>query len=77
MTITTGIRQYAAVALLVILGAGATHGQWLVPPTSANQVAVTVTPTVTFDAASGLYTYAYSLTSRPTSVQNVVGFALQ
>ena len=62
---------------LLIATADRASAQWLVPPTPANRVSITVTSTVTFDGTTGLYTYEYSIASARSSDQNVVTFALR
>ena len=49
----------------------------LVPVIPTNQVDVTVAVDVTFDAATQLYTYAYKVTSLPTSQQNLESFYIE
>jgi hypothetical protein len=66
--------------LVVILGlvlAPMGRAQVLVPPTPANQLSVGVSTNVTFDSASGLYTYTYTLNNASTSQQAAWLFALQ
>ena len=50
-------------------------GQTTCPP-SPNQVSVTITPTVSQDPATQIYTYSYTLASDPSSVQDTVSFAV-
>ena len=70
-----------SVASLLLVGIGwlPTLGQAeiLVPVIPTNQVDVTVAVNVTFDTATQLYTYAYSVTSLPTSQQNIDDFAIE
>ena len=66
-----------AMVLTVVVAIPSAWGQWIVPPTPANQVAVSITPTVTFDPASGLYSYSYTIASHASSPQNVWKFALR
>lgn len=64
-------------ASFIVMAAAAVRAQWLIPPVPADQVSVTVTPTVTFETATGLYRYEYVLESATSSAQNVVAFALR
>ncbi|HXE91162.1 MAG TPA: hypothetical protein VNK82_09385 [Terriglobales bacterium] len=48
-----------------------------VPYIPADRVSVTVDTNVTYDAATALYTYAYTLSSAPTSEQEAWYFALE
>ena len=70
-----------SVASLLLVGIGwlPTLGQAeiLVPVIPTNQVDVTVAVNVTFDTATQLYTYTYSVTSLPTSQQNIEDFAIE
>ena len=63
----------AATVLGVVLGSliccGFASAQTITCPPAANLVAVTVTPTVTFDAASGLYTYSYTVANGAAAQQ--------
>ena len=69
--------QLFGTILALAFGVAPSLGQWLQPPVPANQVSVSITPTVTFDSATGLYTYSYAIGSRATSFQNVWKFALR
>jgi hypothetical protein len=62
---------------LLLVAADRASAQWLVPPTPANKVSVSVKSTVAFDATTGLYTYDYEITSKRSSAQKVVSFALR
>lgn len=73
----TGARFIFVVILTAWLAVSDARGQWLRPPTPANRISVAITPTVSFDPASGLYTYDYSVASNATSLQNVSAFALR
>lgn len=66
---------FVFVAFVLLLPAA--RAQVLVAPTPANQLSVTVNPTVTFDSAAGLYTYTYTLTNSSASAQAAWLFALQ
>lgn len=70
-------RLYFAILFTLSLTVTPAREQWLRPPTPANQVSVSIAPTVTFDPASGLYSYDYVVVSRPASLQNVSSFALR
>ena len=67
----THVRRSRLLALVMVLtvvvAIPSAWGQWIVPPTPANQVAVSITPTVTFDPASGLYSYSYTIASHASS----------
>lgn len=63
--------------LAFVVAIAPVRGQWIVPPVPANQVAVSVTPTVAFDPATGLYSYSYSVQSDASSRQNLLVFALR
>src|ERR1051325_9418048 len=63
--------------LVVVLAAAASTAQVIVPVTPANQLSVTVSTTVTFNSATGLYTYAYILTNAAASQQAAWLFAIQ
>lgn len=65
------------VSILIVGLASQSEAQWLVPPTPANQLSVTVSPTVTFNSATGLYEYDYQLQNAPSSAQKIVAFALR
>ncbi|MFL6386237.1 MAG: hypothetical protein ACJ71U_02005 [Terriglobales bacterium] len=65
------------VAILGLVLAPLGRAQVLVPPTPANQLSVAVSTNVTFDSASGLYTYTYTLNNASTSQQAAWLFALQ
>lgn len=65
----------AILALVLLAPMG--RAQVLVPPTPANQLSVGVATNVTFDSATGLYTYTYTLTNANTSLQAAWLFALQ
>lgn len=65
------------VAILGLVLAPMGSAQVLVPPTPANQLSVGVSANVTFDSASGLYTYTYTLNNANTSQQAAWLFALQ
>jgi hypothetical protein len=67
----------ALVVAVVVVGAPQAEAQWLVAPTPANQVSVTVTPTVTYDPVSGLYQYEYAIANASSSAQKVTTFALR
>src|SRR6266700_64468 len=53
------------------------RAQVIIPPTPANQLSVGVTTSVTYDSASGLYTYSYALNNASASQQAAWLFALQ
>jgi hypothetical protein len=55
---------------------GSSFGQSVTCPTPPNLVKVSVSPTVTFDAASNLFTYQYAFTSDSTSQQEVSDIAI-
>lgn len=78
MTAMTSKKLFVATAFVaLVLLLPAARAQVLVPPTPANQLSVTVNPTVTYDSTAGLYTYAYTLTNSASSVQPAWLFALQ
>jgi len=68
-------------ASLLLIGIGLlpapSEAEILVPVIPTNQVDVTVAVDVTFDAATQLYTYAYKVTSLPTSRQNIDTFDIE
>lgn len=70
-----------SLALLLLVGIGLFpifgQAEILVPVIPTNQVDVTVTVDITFDAATQLYTYAYKVTSLPTSLQDIDTFDLE
>ncbi|MBX3328727.1 MAG: hypothetical protein KF682_22890, partial [Nitrospira sp.] len=70
-----------SLAGLLLVGIGLLHtpseAEILVPVIPTNQVDVTVTADVTFDAATQLYTYAYTVTSLPTSRQDIDSFYIE
>jgi hypothetical protein len=51
--------------------------QIIIPPTPGDQLSATVSTKVSFDSASGLYTYNYTLSNAAASQQKVWFFALQ
>lgn len=63
--------------LAVSLALTAAQGQILVPPTPGDQLTAAVSTNVSFDSASGLYTYRYTLSNADSSQQKVWLFALQ
>lgn len=69
-------RKCAFFALLLLLICSAAVAQSASCPDLPNKVNVTVTPSVSFDPASGLYTYAYVLTNAASSPQEVASFAI-
>lgn len=78
MTAMTTKKRFVATAFVaLVLLLPAARAQVLVPPTPANQLSVTVNPTVTYDSTAGLYTYTYTLTNSASSVQPAWLFALQ
>src|SRR5215218_3426663 len=54
-----------------------TQAQIIVPPTPGDQLSATVSTSVSFDSASGLYTYSYTLSNAASSQQKIWLFALQ
>jgi hypothetical protein len=74
---TTSKFPLYAVAILGLVLTPRGRAQVLVPPTPANQLSVGVATHVTYDSASGLYTYNYTLTNAGTSQQAAWLFALQ
>jgi hypothetical protein len=71
------VRKALGVLLLGLASAHHAQAQWIVPPTPANQLSVDVTPTVTFNPATGLYEYNYQVINSPSSAQKAVVFALR
>lgn len=64
-------------ASVLLLGlAPMAQAQVITCPTPPNQLQVTVSSTVTFDSASGLFTYQYTVASASGSKQPVSDFAL-
>ena len=55
----------------------AANAQIIVPPTPGDQLSASVSTNVTFDSASGLYTYSYTLSNALSSQQDIWLFALQ
>lgn len=53
------------------------RAQIVVPPTPGDQLSADVSASVSFDSASGLYTYSYTLSNAASSQQEVWLFALQ
>lgn len=70
-------RTVMSVLVLALGFAGRTDAQWVVPPTPANQLSVNVSPTVTFNSATGFYEYDYELVNSASSLQKIVAFALR
>jgi hypothetical protein len=70
------VRSILGLFVLVLAAAAAT-AQVIVPVTPANQLSVAVSTTVTFNPASGLYTYVYTLTNAAASQQAAWLFAIQ
>lgn len=67
-----------SIAVLVALAAAQTsEGQVVTPVTPHTGVAVTATPTVTYDATSHLYTYSYSFANAGSAAQQVCLIAIQ
>lgn len=64
------------VALGSLVWCGFAAAQTITCPPAPNQVAVTVTPTVTFDQTSGLYTFSYTVANGPAAQLEVDAFAL-
>jgi len=56
--------------------AGTAPAQTVTCPTSPNQVKVTVTATVTFDASTNQFTYQYTVANAATSQQEVADIAI-
>lgn len=75
------LRSYGRTAIGVLLCSCGTlvpaQAQWVVPPTPANQLSVSVAPTVTFNPATRLYEYDYAITNSSSSAQKAVVFALR
>jgi len=65
-----------ALFVLVFLQISA-RAQVIVTPTPANQLSPTISTAVTYDSASGLYTYNYTVNNASTSQQAAWLFALQ
>lgn len=74
---TTTLLPAVAGALALALCAAPARGQVIVPPTPANELSVAVTASVTYNSASGLYTYAYTVANDAGSQQDAWLFALQ
>lgn len=74
---TTTLLPAVAGALALALCAAPARGQVIVPPTPANGLSVAVTASVTYNSASGLYTYAYTVANDAGSQQHAWLFALQ
>ncbi len=66
----------AALSLCLLVGFSAVAQTDTVCPKSPNRVHVQVDPKVTFDSASRLYRYEYTLSSSPSSELEVEAFAL-
>jgi hypothetical protein len=68
----------AAIGLFaMVVAPSVAKAQLVVSPTPGNQLSATVSTKVTFDSASGLYTYTYTLSNAASSQQKVWLFALQ
>jgi hypothetical protein len=65
----------AALAFAALAASPPARAQVTCPP-GPDQLSVTVTENVTFDAASGLYTYAYEVVNAATSAQPMDSFAI-
>lgn len=63
--------------LALLLGVVSASAQVIVPVTPANQLSVVVSTSVSYSAASGLYTYTYTLANAAVSQQAAWLFALQ
>ncbi|MDO8637589.1 MAG: hypothetical protein Q7R34_15380, partial [Dehalococcoidia bacterium] len=53
------------------------HGEVIVPPIPGNQLAIDVQPQVTRDPNTQIYTYSYSVSNRPSSLQEMSFFAVE
>ena len=73
--IRTSLLSMAAVSALVAVS-GSVVAQTSSCPEQPNKVVVSVVPTITFDAMTGLYTYRYVLNNERTSTQEVDSFNL-
>jgi hypothetical protein len=68
----------SAAALLAVFSFGWMFAQTIPPcPEAPNRVKVRVNADVKYDGASGLHTYTYTVSSDPTSAQEVDFFAVQ
>jgi hypothetical protein len=74
---STALNTAVAGLFAMALVPTAARGQVVVPPTPGNQLSATVSANVSFDSATGLYTYSYTLTNAAASQQAAWLFALQ
>jgi hypothetical protein len=78
LTSSFAVRRAVLAGLFAItLVPALAKAQIIVPPTPGDQLSASVSTKVTFDSASGLYTYAYTLSNAASSQQKVWFFALQ
>jgi len=53
------------------------YGEIIVPPIPGNQLAIDVQPQVTKDPNTQIYTYSYTVSNRPSSLQEMSFFAIE
>ncbi len=53
------------------------HGEIIVPPIPGNQLAIDVQPQVTKDPNTQIYTYSYTVSNHPSSLQEMSFFAVE
>lgn len=72
-----GSLRAISTALLLNAFFAPAYGEIIVPYIPANQLVVDVQPLVTKDPHTHIYTYSYTITNRPTSLQEMRKFAIE